>query len=611
MQGGNGSIGFALALGLAAASGTTHAALSCAQLTSVTPEAATITSAAVTPAGAVPGAGVSTSVTFCRAQGVARPSQDSEIKFEVWLPATAAAWSGRMKVNGTGGYAGATPYPRLAQDVGDGFVTAGSNMGHDGGESAAWTLNHPEKVKDWGLRAHFYVATAAKTLSQAFYDRPVAHSYFEGCSNGGRQAMMMAQNYPQLFDGIVAGAPSQFYPDVLFWLMYTGKTLQPARGTLAISTEKRNLITSRVLAACDANDGLADGQITNPRACRFNIDTLGPSGENLLTAQELATVKAMYAGTTNERTGEQRYTGAKLGSEANFDPNFADNGRYGPFVGHYVYSEEWTVEPTPGFPTWREKINFSDVYDHTKAFISPVTAAPSPDIAAFTKRGGKLIQFAGWNDSVVPPDGSLAYFFALTQMERFRHQKNGDRDDDDNGRHKGKGKDRDDDDKDHGKHKGHDKSIDKQIEKLDAEDVVEAAEEFGNRVRRYHRLFMLPAVSHCGGGTGPDSIGGGAPEPTAALRDADHHVVSAVIKWVEQGVAPEKIIATKFSGTTITRQRPVCPFPAQAVYKGGDINAASSFKCESRELKKRDINDGDILLIQNSLRQRDLKLPNR
>src|SRR5580765_2232056 len=181
MQGGNGSIGFALALGLAAASGTTHAALSCAQLTSVTPEAATITSAAVTPAGAVPGAGVSTSVTFCRAQGVARPSQDSEIKFEVWLPATAAAWSGRFKQNGTGGYAGATPYARLAQDIGDGFVTAGSNMGHDGGESATWTLGHPEKVKDWGLRAQYYVATAAKALALAFYGTPVAHSYFEGC----------------------------------------------------------------------------------------------------------------------------------------------------------------------------------------------------------------------------------------------------------------------------------------------------------------------------------------------------------------------------------------------------------------------------------------------
>jgi feruloyl esterase len=572
MQATRRSIGFALALGLTAASGAAQAALSCEQLASVTPEASTVTSAAVTVPGTV--GGVNVAVPFCRVQGTARPSNDSEIKFEVWLPPTAAAWTGRMKVNGTGGYAGAIPYARLAQDIGDGFVTAGSNMGHDGGEAASWTMNHPEKVKDWGLRAHYYVATAANTLSQAFYDRPVAHSYFEGCSNGGRQAMMMAQNYPELFDGIVAGAPSQFYPDILFWLLWTGKTLSPVRGQPAISADKRNLITSRVLAACDANDGLTDGQITDPRACSFDIDTLGPSGENVLTAQELATVKAMYAGTINEVTGEQRYTGAKLGSEANFDPNFADNGRYGPFIGHYVYSEDWTLDQ------WRDKINFSNIYDHVKAFISPVTAAPSPDIRAFTSRGGKIIQYHGWNDSVVPPDGSLAYFYALTQFEKLQHLPK--------------------------------RAFDAQVEKLTPQVVAATGQAFSKQVQQYHRLFMLPAVSHCGGGTGPSSIGGGAPEPLPAFRNAEHHAVSAVIKWVEEGVAPEKITATRFSGGTVVRQRPVCPYPAQAAYNGSaSIDDASNFSCVTPKLQERTINSGDILLIQNSLRQRDLKLPNR
>jgi feruloyl esterase len=149
-----------------------------------------------------------------------------------------------MKVNGTGGYAGATRYARLAQDVGDGFVTAGSNMGHDGGENASWTLGRPEKVKDWGLRAHYSVATAAKALAAAYFGGPVKYSYFEGCSNGGRQGMMMAQNYPELFDGIVSGAPSQWYPDLLMWLLWTGKTLTPTAGGLpSISTAKRAAIT--------------------------------------------------------------------------------------------------------------------------------------------------------------------------------------------------------------------------------------------------------------------------------------------------------------------------------------------------------------------------------
>lgn len=573
MQGKMRSIG--LALGLTAVSGVSQAAVDCAGLAAVTSEASTMTSATVvTPPATING--VAVTVPMCRVQGTARPTFDSEIKFEVWLPATAAAWTGRMKVNGTGGFAGATPYARLGQDIGDGFVTAGSNMGHDGGESATWTLNHPEKVKDWGLRAHYYVATAAKTLSQAFYDRPVAHSYFEGCSNGGRQAMMMAQNYPELFDGIVAGAPSMFYPDILFWLLWTGKHLTPVFGQpAALSPAKRNLITERVLAACDANDGLVDGQITNPRACSFDIDTLGPAGDNSLTAQELAIVKAMYAGTTNEVTGEQRYSGAKLGSEANFDPNFADNGGYGVFIGHYVYSTlDWTTA------NWRDKINFSSVYDHVKAFISPVTAAPSPDIRAFTSRGGKIVHYHGWNDSVVPPDGSIAYLHALTQFEKLQHLP----------RH----------------------AFDHQVEKLSPQVVAATAQAFGKRVREYHRLFLLPAVSHCGGGTGPNAIGGGAPEPTANLRDAEHHTVSAVIKWVEQGVAPEKIVASRIVSGAVVRSRPVCPYPAQAAYNGsGSIDDAANFSCVTPKLQERTIGPGDVMLIQNSLRQRDLKLPNR
>ena len=567
----------ALGVGLAGVPGAAHAALSCAQLASVTSEASTMTAATLVPAGTTVN-GVTPTVPFCRVQGTARPSTDSEIKFEVWLPATAAAWTGRFKQNGTGGYAGATPYSRLAQDIGDGFVTAGSNMGHDGGESATWTLGHPEKVKDWGLRAHYYVATAAKTLSQAYFDRPVAHSYFEGCSNGGRQSMMMAQNYPQLFDGIVAGAPSQFYPDVLFWLIHTGKVLTPVFGQpAAISTAKRQAITQRVLDKCDALDGLTDGQITNPRACSFDIDTMGPNGDNTLTAQEVATVKAMYAGTTNEVTGEQRYAGAKFGSEANFDPNFADNGGYGVFIGHYVYGVNWTAAQ------WRDpaNINFSSVYDHVKEFISPVTAAPSPDITEFVKRGGKLIQYAGWNDSVVPPDGSLDYFFALTQFEKLRNMP--------------------------------DHAFDIHVDNLSPEVVAATAQAFGRQVQQYHRLFMAPSVSHCGGGTGPNQIGGGFPEPPAAYRDADHHVVSAVIKWVEQGVAPEKIIATRFDGAgNLLRSRPLCAYPAQAAYKGsGSIDDAANFTCETPKLQERTITSTDILLIQNSLRQRDLKLPNR
>ena len=169
-----------------------------------------------------------------------------------------------------------------------------------------------------------------------------------------------------------------------------------------------------MLQTCDAIDGLVDGQITNPRACVFDIDSMGPAGDGTLTAAELKVAKAMYAGTTSE-TGQQRYTGANFGSEADWDPNFADNGGYGPFIGHYVYSML-----SPPFD-WRRDINFSTVYDQAKIALTPITAAPSPDITAFVNRGGKLAHYHGMNDSVVPPDGSIAYLHALTQFEKLRH----------------------------------------------------------------------------------------------------------------------------------------------------------------------------------------------
>ncbi len=569
----------ALALGVAGTFGNAHAEPDCAGLAAVSTPDASVASASVVAAGTVLGGQV-LAVAMCRVQGVARPSSDSQIQWEVWLPLTAHAWSGRLKLNGTGGFAGATPHARLAQDIGDGFVTAGSNMGHDGGESATWTLGHPEKVKDWGLRAHHSVALAAKALAAAYFGRPVTYSYFEGCSNGGRQAMLMAQNYPDLFDGIVAGAPSMFYPDLLMWLLWAGKTLMPAAPPAppSISDAKRSAVTQRVLQACDAGDGLADGQITNPRACHFDIGTLGPQGDATLTADELKVMRRMYGGPRRHwdvLDSEPRYAGAQPGSEADWSPRFADNGGYGAFIGHAVYAS-----PSPPFD-WRRDINWDGVYTHAKAVLGPVTAAPSPDLRRFTARGGKLLQTHGWNDAVVPPDGSVAYFFALTQWAQWQHLP------------------------------AH--TLDRRLARLTPAAVATTANAMAARVRQSHRLFMLPATAHCGGGTGPSAVGGGMPEPPQAYRRAEHHALSAVVQWVEQGVAPDKIIATRFdaAGQPI-RSRPLCPYPDEAVYHGaGDINDAASFSCKAVKLRAGDITHVDLVNIRNALAQRTLLLPNR
>lgn len=552
--------------------------LACDALTTVTSDSSTITSATLvtTPATI---SGVNVNSKFCRVQGTARPSADSEIKFEVWLPSTAAAWTGRFKLNGTGGYAGATPYARLAQDVADGMVTAGSNMGHDGGEAASWTLNHPEKVKDWGLRSHFFVATAAKAVANAFYAQPVAKSYFEGCSNGGRQAMMMAQRYPELFDGIASGAPSQFYPDLLMWLTWTGKVLTPVQGQPSVlPVAKLNLLSQASHAACDAGDGLVDGQITNPRVCTFDPTPLRCTAGDTptcLTDPQLAAAAAMYSGSRSS-TGIQRYSGAQPGSEAVWDPLFADNGGYGPFIGHYVYSVN-----SPPFD-WRVDLNWDDKYDVIKTALTPVTAAPSPDLTAFKARGGKLIQYHGWNDPVVTPQGSPAYYNALVQFEKLKALPRA--------------------------------QYDTAVDNLTGAQISADSLALASSVQSYHRLFMLPEVGHCGGSTGPGAVGGGFTEPANAQRTPESHVVSALARWVEQGVAPTTIIATKYAadGTTITRQRPACAYPQFPVYAGsGDVNVASNFQCMTPAAAQLPTNATDIMLIQNSMRQRDVLTPTR
>ena len=566
------------ALALAACSGSDgDKVVACDTLTTVTSDMATITSAELVISPTTIG-GVSVDAKFCRVQGTARPSSDSEIKFEVWLP-DPNTWTGRFKLNGTGGYAGATPYARLAQDIGDGMVSAGSNMGHDGGQAASWTLNHPEKVKDWGLRSHYFVATAAKAVTNAYYNKSVSYSYFEGCSNGGRQAMMMAQRYPQLFDGIASGAPSQFYPDLLMWLAWTGKVLTPVQGGGSVlPSAKLQLLSEASHAACDAQDGVVDNQITNPRICTFNPNVLrctAGDAANCLTDAQLAAANAMYSGSRSS-TGVQRYSGAQPGGEAVWDPLFADNGGYGPFIGHYVYSTT-----SPPFD-WRRDLNWDDKYDVIKAALTPITAAPSPDLTAFKARGGKLIQYHGWSDPVVTPQGSPAYYNALVQFEKI------------------KALPRD--------------QYDAAVNNLSGAQVTADSLALTSSVQGYHRLFMLPEVGHCGGSTGPGAVGGGFTEPARAQRTPESHVVSALSRWVEQGIAPTSIIATKYAtdGTTITRQRPACAYPQIAAYRGsGDVNAASSFQCVTPTADQLPTNATDIMLIQLSLRQKDVLTPTR
>ena len=260
------------------ASASSSGAASCESLASLTLPSTTITLARIVEAGAftppapagapAPPSGAQAfrdMPAFCRVTATLKPSSDSVIKIEVWLPAS--GWNGKFEAVGNGGWAGVISYAALATAVRRGYATASTDTGHRASDSW-WAVGHPEKVVDYLYRAKHLVTVAAKGLMATYYGRPASRSYFNSCSNGGRQGLMEAQRYPDDYDGIVAGAPWNFQSHSNAGFVWNAQALS-APGA-AISAAKLPALNAAALAACDGNDGLVDGVIANPATCRFN-----------------------------------------------------------------------------------------------------------------------------------------------------------------------------------------------------------------------------------------------------------------------------------------------------------------------------------------------------
>jgi Tannase and feruloyl esterase len=204
---------------------------------------------------------------FCRVQGVIEPTTDSHIEFELWLPG--AAWNGKYRGLGNGGFAGAIDYGGLANSLAYGYAASATDTGHKGGATdATWALGHPEKVADFGYRAIHETAEKAKELVKAYYTNAPRRSYFSSCSNGGREALMEAQRYPADYDGILAGAPANYWTHLLTG---AGADLQALNEPGAyIPAAKIPAIQAATLAACDTRDGVKDGVIDDPSRCQFD-----------------------------------------------------------------------------------------------------------------------------------------------------------------------------------------------------------------------------------------------------------------------------------------------------------------------------------------------------
>jgi feruloyl esterase len=466
---------------------------------------------------------------FCRVRGEIKPTPDSLIKFEVWLP---AEWNGKFEQVGSGGLAGSINLFFLAADMKRGYATAGTDDGHQGsGVDGSWVIGHPEKVKDFGYRAVHETNEKAKQIIAAFYKKGPKYSYFNGCSEGGREAMMEAQRYPEDFNGILAGATAHKWTELMAAFAWNAQALNSAASF--ISPAKRNAIREAALAACGSQDGVKDTYIKDPLSCRFDPSVLlckDSDSDSCLTTEQLAALKKIYSGPKNPRTGKQISSGYEPGAEGVPGvPGIAfDSYVYGASPGaslDAIFSTAFYGGFVFENPNWRfSELNFDKDIATTQEKVGPSLDANNPDLSAFRAHGGKLIHYHGWNDGSPSPHHSVEYY----------------------------------------------------------EDVMAKMGGF-MQTSKFYRLFMAPGMMHCGSGPGPNLFGNML--DFAAPNDADHNVFAALERWTEQGVAPDKIIATKYVNDDpskgVETTRPLCPYPQIAKWTSkGATSDAQNWVCK-------------------------------
>ena len=441
--------------------------------------------------------------THCQVSITLRPSADSEIRSEVWLP-PAAGWNAKLLMEGGGGFAGSVNAAGMTNAVREGYATASTDTGHNGG-SGSFALGHPEKITDFAYRAVHETAVKAKALIAAYYGRGPRLSYWEGCSTGGRQGLMSAQRYPEDFDGIVAGAPANNQIYLCAWrlrlLMTALKSPQHA-----LAPEKLKLLNDAVLDKCDANDGVKDRLIEDPRDCNFDPGALkcnGPEAASCLTPQQLETVNAAYTG-VRKSTGELLYPRLPFGGELGWrlPAGATEPGGMDIDMFRYIANQN---------PAW-DWHGFNLERDIERALLhGKEIHAVNPDLAGLKARGGKLLIYHGWSDG--GSGGAISAFNTISYYESVL-------------KHMGPNQD------------------------------------------NWLRLFMVPGMAHCGGGTGPNQF----------------NAVAALERWREQNEPPQSITAVRVNEHgRVDMTRPLCAYPQRAVYRGtGSISDAANYTCQAK-----------------------------
>jgi feruloyl esterase len=417
----------------------------CEQLAATAFPDAKVTLAEARPAGDfhIPGAGNGFGPStmklpaFCRIAATLTPTPDSDIKMELWLPAD---WNGKFMMVGNGAWSGAVSYSAMAEPLGRGYAVASTDTGHEGGRGS-FAFGHPEKLVDFAWRAVHQTTVTGKALTAAYYGSSPRLSYWDGCSSGGKQGLKEVQMFPADYDGVIAGAPANNWMRLQVQSMVANLANLPPGGKPILGGVQIAILHKGAIDQCDALDGLKDGQIADPRLCRFRASSLickpGHAASGCLTAAQAALADKLYQPIRNPKTHELIYPGMTPGSEEQWP---------------IVIGTPWTVG-IDSFalahkdPRWDPR-SFDPVGDLALAErFDPGIAATNPDLSAFKARGGKLIQYHGWADALIPPENSINYY----------------------------------------------------------ESVI-ARQGGPDRTRGFYRLFLVPGMGHCGGAYGVDWI---------------------------------------------------------------------------------------------------------
>ncbi|KAK0378938.1 tannase and feruloyl esterase [Colletotrichum limetticola] len=485
-------------------------------------------------------------------------SPTSSYTFGLFLP---DEWNDRFLAVGNGGFSGGINWYAMGTGVKYGFATMSTSTGHNSSnQDMGWALNNPETKADWAGRSLHGSTVVAKQIVEGYYGAAANRSYYSGCSTGGRQGVKSAQDHPEDFDGILAGAPAWMSTSQQLWQLKVGAVNLPEDGPGYLPPAVFDAISDEVLRQCDGSDGVVDGVVMNPTHCNFRPEKMlcktGASSNRsttCLTAPQIATLKQLYRPLIQLDADVHNltyiYPNFGLGSEKQMPSSFGSNNE--PSLYGTEYAKNYLFED----PSWDWTTQFGYSTFVEAARLNPGNVnADNFDLSAFYERGGKLVQYHGYADGLIPTDVSRVLYDETWAAMAAR------------------GVDLDD----------------------------------------FWRLFFVPGMQHCSGGVydAPWYFGGSGHAaalegngqhvfPVPGVDDARYDVLLALVEWVEGGgEGVREIIATKFANDTVDkgvlRQRPICSYPGYASWGGkGDIDAASSWSCRPSQIRRM-LEDDDM-----------------